>query len=76
MPSTRRAAAPLWKIAVRRACLVVAMLAMAVMVWTAAHDIASGEPDLSAEWTVLIFAGLLAVCAAMGWGMRSAEPPR
>ena len=76
VPDQDRPAAPVWRTAVRRVCLLAAALVMGVMVWTAAHDVARGERDLTAEWTLLVFAGLLGVCAAMGWAMRSTEPRR
>jgi hypothetical protein len=41
------------------------------MAWTAARDILRGERDLTAEWTFLVFAGLLGTCSAMGWLMRT-----
>jgi membrane glycosyltransferase len=59
----------------RRFCLAVAAMALAVVVWTAAHDILRSEADLTAEWTLIVFAGLLCVCSLMGWVMRTSAPP-
>jgi hypothetical protein len=71
MPDTPENAVPAWKIAVRRACLALVVLALGAMAWAAVHDIARGERDLTAEWTFLVFAGLLGTCSAMGWLMRT-----
>jgi hypothetical protein len=71
MPDTPENAVPVWRSAVRRGCVVVAALALGAMSWTAVHDILGGERDLTAQWTFLVFAGLLGTCSAMGWLMRA-----
>ena len=71
MPETPQNAAPTWRIASRRVCISLAAAAIAVMAWSAVHDILRGERDLTAEWTFLVFAGLLGVCSGMTWLMRA-----
>lgn len=76
MPDTPRDTAPAWRDAARRTARVAAGAALALMAWSAVHDILSGESDLTAEWTFLAFAGLLGVCLAMARVMRAYGAPR
>jgi hypothetical protein len=76
LPDIPRDAAPDWKVAARRLCLALAAVALGSMAWGAVHDIVRGERDLTAEWTFLVFAGLLGVCSAMTWLMRATSARR
>lgn len=46
-------------------------LALAVLVWTAVHDLAIGESDVAAETSTLLFVALLLVCLALGRFLRA-----
>jgi hypothetical protein len=76
MPALVPPLPPSWLAAARRTCLVAAAAAFAAMSWAAAHDILSGEQDVTAEWTWLVFGGLLCGCWLMGRLLRARERPR